>query len=296
EQVVEQVYRRVQERTQNAGGTSGDDCGGAAPETVAVARLVSSDVERPTSRSTQPQDVTSRATATGHQSVPDERERWHRVKVPWYWVARFACRVFCATFFRLHVYGRENVPREGAYILAGNHQSYLDPVFCGVGIRRRLTFVARDTLFRYRLSGWLLHSVNAIPIERGRPDISAIKTFIARLRQGEAVCLYPEATRTNDGRIIPFKPGFGLLCRRAKAAVVPVLVDGAFECWPRHRKLFRPGRITIWYGKTLYPETLRTMSNEDLADHLTATLRQMQTECRLKQGKQPYDYGVKFEV
>ena len=221
---------------------------------------------------------------------PHDDSHWHRLKVAWYWVAWFMCKVFCATFFRLRFYGRENIPRSGAYILAGNHQSYLDPVFCGVGIRRRLTFVARDTLFKYRPFGWLIHSVNAIPIERGKPDISAIKTFIARLRQGEAVCLYPEATRTHDGRIIPFKAGFGLLCRRSKAAVVPVLVDGAFECWPRQKKLFQPGRVTIWYGKTLDPEQIRTMTNEELADYLTATLRQMQHDCRLQQGKQPYDY------
>jgi 1-acyl-sn-glycerol-3-phosphate acyltransferase len=161
-----------------------------------------------------------------------------------------------------------------------------------VGIWRRLTFVARDTLFTHWFFGRVIHSVNAIPIARGKPDISAIKTFIARLRQGEAVCLYPEATRTCDGRIVPFKPGFGLLCRRSKAAVVPVLVDGAFECWPRHKKLFTPGRVTIWYGKTLYPDQLRTMTNEELAEHLTATLRQMQHECRLQQGKQPYDYST----
>ena len=213
-----------------------------------------------------------------------------RLKAGWYWVARFGCQIFCAAVFGLRVRGRENIPRGGAYILAGNHQSYLDPVFCGVGIRRRLCFVARDSLFHYRLFAWLIRSLDAIPIGRDKADIAAMKLIIGRLQQGEAVCLYPEGTRTHDGRIVPVKAGFGLLCRRSQAAVVPVLVDGAFECWPRQKRLFTPGRVTIWYGKTLEAEEIRAMTNEELAGRLTATLRQMQNDCRLAQGKKPYDY------
>jgi len=110
------------------------------------------------------------------------------------------------------------------------------------------------------------------------------------------VCLFPEGTRTQDGRIASFKPGFGLLCRRSKATVVPVLIDGAFECWPRHKKLFSPGAIVVQFGKPLPPEQVATMSNEQLADTVTQTLRQMQREARLQQGKQPYDYGAQSEV
>jgi 1-acyl-sn-glycerol-3-phosphate acyltransferase len=213
-----------------------------------------------------------------------------RLKVAWYWLARFGCQIFCAAVFRLRVQGRENVPRGGAYILAGNHQSYLDPVFCGVGLRRRLCFVARDSLFRFKPFAWLIYSLDAIPIARDKPDLVAMRAIIARLQQGDAVCLYPEATRTHDGRIAPFKAGFGLLCRRADAPVVPVLLDGAFEAWPRQTRFFSPGKITIWYGKLVPVAQMQAMTNEELADHLTATLRQMQTECRLKQGKKPCVY------
>lgn len=215
-----------------------------------------------------------------------------RLIAAWYWVARFECQVFCALFFRLRIEGRENVPRGGAYILAGNHQSFLDPVFCGVGIRRRLCYVARDSLFRFKPFGRLLRSLNVIPIGRDKADIAAMRMIIDRLRQGEAVCLYPEGTRTLDGRIEAFKPGFGLLCRRSKAAVVPVLVDGGFECWPRNRKLPSPGVITVTFGEILPADQVLTMTNEELADHLSHTLRQMQHDCRLKQGKQPYDYSA----
>ena len=217
------------------------------------------------------------------------------LKVPpspaaWYWIARFLCRVFCAIFFRYRAYGRENLPREGAFVLACNHQSFLDPVFCGVAVKRHVTYMARDTLFKNWFFGPLISSVNAIPISRDKPEIAVMRLVIDRLKEGAAVCLFPEGTRTEDGRIAAFKPGFGLLCRRSKAAVVPVLIDGAYECWPRHRKLFRPGSIVVQFGKPLQPAQIAAMTNEQLADTITQTLRQMQHEVRLKQGKLPYAY------
>lgn len=219
-----------------------------------------------------------------------DRTRGALLMAAWYRLAQLGCRLFCAVVFRYRTRGRANVPAQGAFILASNHQSYLDPVFLGVAVNRSLTYVARDSLFRYRLFALLIRSVNAVPIGRNKADIAGMRAIIARLRQGEAVCLYPEGTRTRDGRIIPVKPGFGLLCRRSKVPVVPALIDGGFECWPRFRRFFYPGAVTVWYGTPLPPEQIRTMTNEQLADHLTRTLRRMQHDCRLRQGKQPYDY------
>ncbi|TSA46063.1 hypothetical protein D4R52_01220, partial [bacterium] len=97
-----------------------------------------------------------------------------------------------------------------------------------------------------------------------------------------------------DGRIAPFKPGFGLLCRRGGASVVPVLVDGAFECWPRHKKIFLPGaQIVVCYGKCITADEVKNMNDRELAERLTDTLRQMQHSCRIKHGKEPYDYNCR---
>jgi len=210
----------------------------------------------------------------------------------WYWLARWACRIFCVLTFRLRVYGTENVPQKGPFVLASNHQSFLDPIFCGTPLTRPLCFLARDTLFTNKLFGLLISSVNAIPVKRGRPDLSAIKNIIAKLKRGRGVCLFPEATRTSDGRISAFKGGFGLLCRRGNAPVVPVLIEGAFECWPRHQKLFSPGsKITVSYGKPISAEQITEMQDEEFADVLTNTLRAMQTQLRQNLGKQPYNYS-----
>jgi 1-acyl-sn-glycerol-3-phosphate acyltransferase len=213
-----------------------------------------------------------------------------RLKLGWYWLARWACRLFCILFFRFRVYGKENVPKSGAFILAGNHQSYLDPIFCGVALKQHLFFLARNSLFRNRFFALLIYSVNAIPVKRDKPDISSMKKVITKLKQGKGVCLFPEATRTTDGKIRPFKSGFELLCRRANAAVVPVLIDGAFECWPRHKRIFTSGQVTVCYGRCVTAEQIKNMSDKKLAEVVTDRLRHMQSEYRKKHQKEPYNY------
>ncbi|MHC4130371.1 MAG: lysophospholipid acyltransferase family protein [Planctomycetota bacterium] len=193
-------------------------------------------------------------------------------------------------FFRLRVYGLDNIPKEGPFILASNHQSYLDPLLCGIFIKRHLVFLARDTLFVNRFFKWLLLSVNAIPLKRGEADISAIRTIIKKLEQGHGVCLFPEATRSNDGRIASLRPGFGLLCRRGNAALIPVAIDGAFECWPRDKKIFTRGSITVCYGNVITPEKLQQMDSRQIAEHITNVLRNMQTKIRCDLGKEPFEY------
>jgi len=193
-------------------------------------------------------------------------------------------------FFRLRVYGKENIPDTGAFLLICNHQSFLDPIFCGVPLRRHSYFLARDTLFTNWFFGRLLSSVNTIPVKQDQADLSAMRKVIDKLKEGKPVLLFPEGTRTSNGKIADFKSGFGLLSRRGEAAVVPVVVDGAFECWPRHKKIFTPGVITICYGKAITAEQAKEMNDRELAENLTETLRQMQTETRIKQGKKPYNY------
>jgi len=206
--------------------------------------------------------------------------------------ARWWCRLFCRLFFRMRFTGLENVPSTGPFILAVNHQSFLDPLFAGIALKGQLCFMARDTLFKSRIFGPLLSSVKAIPVRRGQADIASIKTIIAKLKRGESVCLFPEATRTTDGKISSFKGGLGLLSRRADAPVVPVLIDGAFECWPRHKKLFSPGsKITVSYGQPISAEKIKGMEDDDFARLLTDTLRNMQSQTRITEGKQPFNYS-----
>ena len=132
--------------------------------------------------------------------------------------------------------------------------------------------------------------MNTIPVKQGKADWSAMRKVVGKLKEGNGLCLFPEGTRTRDGKIATFKSGFGLLCRRSEATVVPVLVDGGFECWPRHKKMFSSGSIVVCYGKAISAEQVKKMDDRELAENLTDTLRRMQTESRVKHGREPYDY------
>ena len=209
----------------------------------------------------------------------------------WFAFARYLCKIFCVLFFKITVFGKENVPQKGPFLLISNHQSFLDPLFCGVFLKRHLYFLARDTLFRNYLFGKLLASVNVIPVRRSEADISAVKTVISKLKQGRGVCLFPEATRTKDGKIADLKPGFGLLGRRGQAAIIPTIIEGAFECWPRHKKIFSPGaEIVVCYGKPITEDKIKQMTDTQLAKKITEKMRQMQNKCRIRQGKKTLKY------
>lgn len=213
-----------------------------------------------------------------------------KLAIIWY---KFVCvwlRILCFAFFRLRIIGAENVPDEGAFIVASNHQSFLDPALCGARLKRPMHFLARESLFSNRFFAAMISSVGTMPLKQGGGDIAIIRKVIALLKQGKGVCLFPEGTRTLDGRIEAFKPGLGLLSRRGKAPIIPAVIDGAFECWPKGKKIFKSGSIWVQYGEPITVDRIKEMGDEKLAELLKERLRKMQNELRTKRGKQPYQY------
>lgn len=160
---------------------------------------------------------------------------------------------FYVTYFRYRAFGMRHVPRTGGVLLVSNHQSFLDPVLVGLPLPRECHYMARDTLFNNRWFGWLISYLNAFPVKRGTADTGAIKETIRRLRGGYAVLTFPEGTRTRDGRIGPMRAGVVLVARKTQVPIVPTLILGAYEAWPRTAKLPRPRRMLVAFGPPLYP-------------------------------------------
>ncbi|MBK8915118.1 MAG: 1-acyl-sn-glycerol-3-phosphate acyltransferase [Phycisphaerales bacterium] len=162
------------------------------------------------------------------------------------------CRLVVHTFFRGRVIHANRVPAAGPVLLVCNHQSYLDPVLAGQALGRESHFMARDSLFGGGLFSRLIRFLNAFPVKRGTADVAAIKETLRRLRAGALVTVFPEATRSDDGTIAPMQAGVVLLARKTGAPLVPCMIDGAFEAWPRHARLPRPRRIVVAYGEPLH--------------------------------------------
>lgn len=170
----------------------------------------------------------------------------------------FICYGFLKLFFKIYFRYKArytgNFPKKGPFIIASNHLSFLDPAVVGIAIRRQICFLAREDLFDNPIFNWWGRSVGAIPIKRGRFDISAIKGSLQRLRQGYIVCLFPEGTRSKDGIIKDPKAGVGFLAAKANVPVVPVFIKGSDKALPHHAVFIRLEPIEIMIGEPVEPK------------------------------------------
>ena len=163
---------------------------------------------------------------------------------------------------RLEIHGKEYIPRGCALIVVSNHASFLDPPLVGYACRPRiLHFIARDTLFKPPFFSWLLPRLKAIPLDRNKGDIGAIKTAVHVLKQGKALALFPEGTRTEDGRLQEAKGGVGLIVARAETPVLPLYIEGSFDAYPKGAKWVRPAKIRVHIGPVIQPEMLPRKEN-----------------------------------
>ena len=164
-------------------------------------------------------------------------------------VSLLCCLVFRGIFGRRLV-GRENVPADGAVIIACNHISNLDPPVVSTGIWRPCAFMAKEELFASRFFGWFITQLNAFPVKRGTADRAALKRSVEILEQDGALVMFPEGTRSESGELQPPEMGVGMIVYRSGAPVVPAYVWGTNQVMPRSGGLHF-ARIGVRYGKPI---------------------------------------------
>src|SRR5262245_24574524 len=167
-------------------------------------------------------------------------------RIPW-----SLLHVIFGVYFRWRVYNPERVPSSGPLILASNHASFLDPPLVGTAVDREINYLARESLFRFPVIGWLLREWNSVPVDREGGGAKGLKAILDRLLAGAAIILFPEGTRTRDGRLQPARSGIGLAVIKSNAPVVPVRIFGTYQAYGRHLKIPRPHRIAVKFGKPM---------------------------------------------
>jgi 1-acyl-sn-glycerol-3-phosphate acyltransferase len=151
--------------------------------------------------------------------------------------------------FRYRAIGTEHIPRQGSAIIASNHASYLDPIFVGLGIRRRINYLAKKELFSKRLANYFLRNLlRALPVDRERMDRNTLRETYNLLKKNELVLMFPEGTRTYDGKLNKAKMGIGMIAYNSQVPVIPVYIDGSYTILSRTAKSIRYKKCSVYYG------------------------------------------------
>ena len=167
---------------------------------------------------------------------------------PLYRIARALLRVLFRLLNRWEVSGREHVPPQGGVLLIANHTSYADPPIVGAACPRPVHFMAKAELFGIPVLGWLIRRTHAFPVRRTAADRGALRRGVRLLRQGKVLLVFPEGTRSSDGRLGPFEQGAAFIALASGAEVVPLGIDGADHLLPRHTPIPRPAKLRLRFG------------------------------------------------
>ncbi|WP_413380453.1 lysophospholipid acyltransferase family protein [Alkalihalobacillus sp. 1P02AB] len=146
-----------------------------------------------------------------------------------YELGKAFCRVFLSTAYKVNIKGKENIPDEGSVLLCCNHISNFDPPLLGSYIKRPIHYMAKQELFEKPILKSLLPRLKAFPVKRGMSDKQALRTAIQYLRDGEMLGLFPEGTRSKDGKLGKGLAGAGFFALRSNATVIPCAVIGPYQ-------------------------------------------------------------------
>ncbi|WP_327123526.1 lysophospholipid acyltransferase family protein [Streptomyces sp. NBC_01727] len=174
--------------------------------------------------------------------------------------------------FRPRIEGLEHIPEKGAAIVAGNHLSFSDHFLMPAIIRRRITFLAKAEYFtgpglKGRLTAAFFRSAGQIPVDRSGKEAgqAAIREGLGVLNKGELLGIYPEGTRSHDGRLYKGKVGVAVMAIKAQVPVVPCAMVGTFEIQPPGKVVPRIKQVTIRFGEPLDFARYAGMENQKAA-------------------------------
>lgn len=177
----------------------------------------------------------------------------------YYWFVWFTVRTLSTLLFGRRSSGHHNLPRESGALIASNHCSVADPPFVSVSIKRPVYFFAKAELFGHWWSPFLISGLNAFPVKRGRIDRKAYGQALSVLKEGNWLLLFPEGTRSRDGKLREGKPGVAKMAFDANVPIVPTCVTNS-----RHLKdaFFRRKRIRVKFGEPVYPSEFVDISSD----------------------------------
>lgn len=168
-----------------------------------------------------------------------------------YRVCRNLSRALAGAALDYRVINEERLIEEGGVLLCSNHVSFLDPPLCGIAYKGPVHYLARKSLLSNPVARWLLPRLNVVPIDQDRAGFAGLKTIVKVLKEGNRVLIFPEGSRSLDGKLQAGEPGTGLVVAKARVPVIPMRLFGAYEALPMGSAKFRPTMVTIVIGEPI---------------------------------------------
>lgn len=196
-------------------------------------------------------------------------------------IVRLSVRPVLRVWLRLQVEGLEHVPSTGAVLIASTHQSHADSLALGVAVRRPVHFLGDVRLTEWPALGPLLPKLGMVPLRRGSGDADAMEVLSGLLAEDKAVAVYPEGSRSRDGRVHRLRSGLARLAAETGVPVVPAAVAGIHDVWPiGARPRLRGGRVTVRFGPAIAAPQPSPLSRRRFSDRLQIVLADLgRTEC-----------------
>ena len=189
-----------------------------------------------------------------------------------YWIAFYLQKVFYKAYLSLKSCHQEKIPRQGGYIIASNHLSNLDPMLVGIASGRRLSFVAKKSLFKNPFFNFFLYQFGAFPVKRGVFDMQGIKEALKRLKAQQGVVMFPQGGRRSDDLdASEVKAGVGFLAVKAQVPIVPALIIGSDKAMPKGAKSIRRASVTVVFGDPI--EVNNKLSYQEIAQRVHAAMK-----------------------
>ena len=191
----------------------------------------------------------------------------------------------CVGYTRARVIGKHNIPKSGPFLLAPIHRSNIDTPLAAAVTSRRMRFMGKDSIWKFKPIGWIISSLGAFPVTRGSADREALKRCISVLESGEPLVLFPEGTRQSGPIVQPLFDGAAYVAVKAGVPIIPVGIGGSEGVMPKGSKMIYPRKCVLVVGEPIVAVAdesgrIPRSAVKDITERLTVDLQRLFDEAQ----------------